>query len=52
MERGKGVPKEGEVNRRREVCKWDECVCVRKMYRSAIIEFDKTGLFGKDFCLL
>jgi hypothetical protein len=27
MKRGKGVPKEREVNWRREVCDWDGCVC-------------------------
>ena len=29
-ERGKGRPKESQVNRRREVCEWEGCVCVRK----------------------
>ncbi len=25
MERGKGIPKEWESNRRREVCEWEGC---------------------------
>ena len=28
MERGKGVPKEMEGNRRREFCELEACVCV------------------------
>ena len=32
---GKGIPKEREVNCRREVCEWEgKCVCVK--YRSVI----------------
>ncbi len=34
MERGKGIPKETEVDRRREVCEWEGCDCV-KLYRVA-----------------
>ena len=29
VERGKGVPKERELNRRREACEWERCVCER-----------------------
>jgi hypothetical protein len=28
VERGKGIPKEREVDKRREVCEWEGCVCV------------------------
>ena len=34
MERGKGIPKEREVNKRREVCGWEGCERV-KLYRAA-----------------
>ena len=34
MERGKGIPKEREVNKRREVCEWEGCERV-KLYRAA-----------------
>ena len=28
MERENGIPKEREVDKRREVCEWEGCVCV------------------------
>ena len=30
MERGKGIPKEREVKRRREGCDWEGSVCARE----------------------
>ena len=30
MERGHGIPKEREEDKRREVCEWEGCVCVHE----------------------
>ncbi len=43
MDRGKGRPKEREVDWRREVCEWEERVCVTR-YRSCIeVKVDAEG---------
>ena len=41
---GKGIPKEREVNRRREACEWEGSVCAREAIWSAIdVKVDTSG---------